>query len=66
MTRAYHLAALRRLMPRVFARYGISSQWRDVLDGLRGADRSAALRLGQIGRPEDAHQSSCPPREARG
>ena len=37
MTRAYHLDALRRLMPRIFARYGIREQWRTVLNGLSGA-----------------------------
>ena len=37
MTRAHHLTALRRLIPRIFARYGISEQWETVFNGLWGS-----------------------------
>ena len=37
MTRASHLSALRRLMPRIFARYGIADQWEMVFNGLWGS-----------------------------
>ena len=37
MTRASHLSALRRLMPRIFARYGIREQWETVFNGLWGS-----------------------------
>ena len=37
MTRAHHLAALRRLMPRIFARYYIGTQWETVFNGLWGS-----------------------------
>ena len=37
MTRAAHLTALRRLMPRIFARYGIYDQLETVLNGLWGS-----------------------------
>ena len=37
MSRESHLAALRDLMPAIFARYGIEWQWTLVFDGLRCA-----------------------------